>query len=68
MQFNAVVFGLMMIAALMLPVPKDQLPFIVAAIVILSAPVSAVLSWTLAPRLRARFWRSKNRRTRAVWR
>lgn len=68
MQINAVVFGALLVTALMLPIPRDQLPVAVAAVVIVSAPISAVLSWKLAPRLRARFWRKRNREARAVWR
>ncbi|MEI2385380.1 hypothetical protein [Breoghania sp. JC706] len=58
-QVSAVLFGLGMIATLMIPALKIHamtiLPIVIASSLILSAP----LAWWIAPRLRLRHWQSR---------
>ena len=58
MTVQAVVFGVGTVLVLATPLQKlamELLPAVVVASVIISAP----LSWFIAPRLRARFWRGR---------
>jgi len=57
MMVNAVVFGAGIVPVLMIP----SLANIIPAVVIASFVVSAPLSWFIAPRLRARYWRTQSR-------
>lgn len=58
MMTQAVLFGIGAALALATPLAKTAMsltPWVVAGSTILSAPIS----WMLAPRLRARFWRER---------
>ncbi|PTW62700.1 hypothetical protein C8N35_101747 [Breoghania corrubedonensis] len=58
-QVNAVLFGLGIIATLLIPTLKVHamtvLPIVIASSLVLSVP----LTWWIAPRLRLRYWRSR---------
>lgn len=58
MMVQAVMFGAGIILVLATPLARDAMalmPWVVGLTAILSAP----LSWWIAPRLRARFWRER---------
>lgn len=58
MMVNAVVFGVGIVPVLLIPILSDYAFETIPAVVIASFLVSAPLSWFIAPRLRARYWRS----------
>ena len=55
---QAVVFGIGAVLVLATPL-KDQAMALMPVVVIASAIISAPISWVIAPRLRARYWRSE---------
>lgn len=59
LMVQAITFGVPTI--LTLAFAEEAAEWLLPAIVVLSVPISAVLSWQLAPRLRARFERQSNR-------
>jgi multidrug efflux pump subunit AcrB len=58
MLANAVVFGVGIVPVLMIPSLANNAFETIPAVVIASFLVSAPLSWVIAPRLRARYWRT----------
>ena len=62
MMVNAVVFGAGIVPVLMIPSLANNAFEMVPAVVIASFILSAPLSWFIAPRLRARYWRTQSRR------
>jgi hypothetical protein len=58
MMTNAIAFGIGIVPVLMIPALADRAFAAIPAIVIASFVVSAPLSWFIAPRLRARYWRT----------
>ena len=58
MMVQAVIFGACIIIVMATPLQKFAMSLI-PIIVIVSALVSFPVSWALAPRLRARFWRQR---------
>lgn len=65
MMVQAVAFGAGIVAVLASPLSLHAMVAIPAMVVVSSA-VSAPLSWWIAPRLRARYWRQKGLRSDAV--
>jgi hypothetical protein len=58
MMTNAVAFGLGIVPVLMIPSLSNNAFEAIPAIVIASFLISAPLSWFIAPRLQARYWRT----------
>jgi hypothetical protein len=58
MMTNAVAIGIGIVPVLMIPSPSNNAFEVIPAVVIASFLVSAPLSWFIAPRLRARYWRT----------
>lgn len=58
MMVNAVAFGIGIVPVLLISSLSNNAFETVPAVVIASFLVSAPLSWFIAPRLRARYWRS----------
>ena len=58
MMVNAVAFGVGIVPVLMIPSLSDNAFDTIPAVVIASFIVSAPLSWFIAPRLQARYWRT----------
>jgi hypothetical protein len=58
MMVNAVAFGVGIVSVLLIPALADNAFESIPAVVIASFVVSAPLSWFIAPRLRARYWRT----------
>ncbi|MFY9956402.1 hypothetical protein [Bradyrhizobium sp.] len=58
MMANAVVFGIGIVPVLLIPSLANSAFETIPAVVIASFLVSAPLSWFIAPRLRARYWRT----------
>ena len=61
MMVNAVAFGAGIVAVLLLPSLSDNAFETIPAVVIVSFLISAPLAWFIAPRLRARYWRTHAR-------
>ena len=59
MMTNAVAFGIGIVPILMIPAFANYAFEAIPAIVLASVLVSAPLSWFIAPRLRARYWRTQ---------
>jgi Cu/Ag efflux pump CusA len=58
MMVNAVAFGVGIVPMLLIPSLSNNAFEAIPTVVIASFFVSAPLSWFIAPRLRARYWRS----------
>jgi len=61
MMVNAVVFCAGIVPVLMIPALANNAFEMIPAVVIASFILSAPLSWFIAPRLRARYWRTQSR-------
>jgi hypothetical protein len=61
MMVNAVVFGVGIVPVLLIPSLANKAFEAIPAVVIASFLVRAPLSWFIAPRLRARYWRTRTR-------
>ena len=59
MMTNAVAFGIGIVPILMIPALANHAFEAIPAVVLASFLVSAPLSWFIAPRLRARYWRTQ---------
>ena len=59
MIVNAVLFGCSVTIVLTIPVLAAQANTLVPAVVVTSLILALPVSWFLAPRLRARFWRNR---------
>ena len=57
MMVNAVLFGCAVTIVLAIPVLAAQANTLVPAVVVTSLILALPVSWFLAPRLRARYWR-----------
>jgi multidrug efflux pump subunit AcrB len=60
MMTNAVAFGIVPI--LMIPAFANHTFEAIPAVVLASFAISAPLSWFIAPRLRARYWRTQTQK------
>jgi hypothetical protein len=60
MMTNAVAFGIGIVPVLMIPALAEHAFGVIPAIVIASVVISAPLSWFIAPRLQARYWRTRS--------
>ena len=58
MMVSAVAFGIGIVPVLLIPSLANNGFETIPAVVIASVVVSAPLSWFIAPRLRARYWRT----------
>lgn len=58
MMVNAVLFGVGIVPVLMIPSLANHGFETIPGVVIASFLISAPLSWFIAPRLRARYWRT----------
>jgi hypothetical protein len=58
MIINAVAFGIGIVPVLMIPALADHAFGAIPVMVIASFVISAPLSWFIAPRLQARYWRT----------
>jgi uncharacterized membrane protein YgaE (UPF0421/DUF939 family) len=59
MMVNAVLFGCAVTIVLAIPVLAAQANTLVPAVVVTSLILALPVSWFLAPRLRARYWRDR---------
>jgi hypothetical protein len=62
MMVNAVVFGVGIVPVLLISALANNAFETIPAVVIASFAVSAPLSWFIAPRLRARCWRTESQK------
>jgi len=56
---NGVMFGVGLIVVLMVPALNAYAGFWIATVVVASLILAAPFAWLIAPRLRARYWRSR---------
>ena len=56
---NAVLFGAGLIAVLAIPVLSAYAMTLVPNVMVVSAVLAMPISWNIAPRLRARYWRGR---------
>jgi uncharacterized membrane protein YiaA len=56
---GAVIFGIGIVLALTLPALNADAGFWIVVVVVASIILSAPISWLIAPRLRARYWRQR---------
>lgn len=59
MMVNAVAFGVGIVPVLLIPALANNAFETIPALMIASFLISAPLSWFMAPRLRARYWRAE---------
>ena len=57
---NAVLFGTGLIIVLTVPALSAHAIALVPAVVVVSLVLAIPVSWIVAPRLRARYWRQRN--------
>jgi len=57
---NAVLFGTGLIIVLTVPALSAHAIALVPAVVVVSLVLAVPVSWIVAPRLRARYWRQRN--------
>ena len=62
MMTIAVAFGIGIVPILMIPAFANHAFEAIPAVVLASFVISAPLSWFIAPRLRARFWRPQSQK------
>lgn len=62
LMVNAVLFGAGLITVLTVPALAPHAMALIPAVVALSFVIAAPISWLMAPRLRARYWRERERR------
>jgi hypothetical protein len=60
LMVNAVVFGIGLLTVLLVPTLSKHAFTLVPTVVVLSFALSAPISWWMAPRLQARYWRQRN--------
>jgi hypothetical protein len=60
MMMQAVLFGIGVVLVLATPLQEAAMA-LMPAVVIVSTIVAAPLSWAVAPRLQARYWRAQRR-------
>ena len=56
---NSVMFGAGLIFVLMVPALNENAGFWISAVVVASVILAAPFAWSVAPRLRTRYWRRK---------
>lgn len=56
LMVNAVLFGVGAILVLSVPALSDQAKFLLPVVVVASFIITPFIAWTMAPRLRARYW------------
>jgi hypothetical protein len=56
---NAIAFGIGIVSILMIPAFANHAFEAIPTVVLASFVISAPLSWFIAPRLRARYWRTE---------
>lgn len=59
LMVNAVLFGAGLIAVLMTPALNANAFVALPVMILLSFAIAAPISWAIAPRLRARYWRGR---------
>ena len=62
MMTNAVAFGIGIVPILMIPAFANHAFEAISAVVLATFAISAPLSWFIAPRLRARYWRTQTQK------
>ena len=61
----AVLFGVGAVAVLSVPVLSDQAKFLLPVVIAASFVFGPITAWFMAPRLRARYWKARDRAARS---
>lgn len=56
LMVNAVLFGVGAILVLSVPALNEQAKFLLPVVIVASFIMTPFIAWTMAPRLRARYW------------
>lgn len=57
----AVLFGIGAVAVLSVPALNEQAKFLLPAVIVASFVLGPIIAWFMAPRLRARYWKARDR-------
>lgn len=57
----AVLFGIGAVAVLSVPALSEQAKFLLPAVIAASFVLGPIIAWFMAPRLRARYWKARDR-------
>ncbi len=57
----AVLFGIGAVAVLSVPALNEQAKFLLPAVIAVSFVLGPIIAWFMAPRLRARYWKARDR-------
>jgi hypothetical protein len=60
LMVNAVIFGIGLLTVLLVPALSKHAFALIPTVVALSFALSAPISWWMAPRLQARYWRRRD--------
>lgn len=67
LMVNAMIFGFGVIAILTVPSLNAHAAILIPALVVMALFVSPVISWLMAPRLRARYWAQRGKTPQAAF-
>jgi len=57
----AVLFGIGAVAVLSVPALNEQAKILLPAVIVASFLLGPIIAWFMAPRLRARYWKARDR-------
>jgi amino acid transporter len=57
----AVLFGIGAVAVLSVPAPSELAKFLLPVVIVASFVLGPIIAWFMAPRLRARYWKARDR-------
>ena len=57
----AVLFGIGAVAVLSVPALNEQAKFLLPAVIAASFVLGPIIAWFMAPRMRARYWKARDR-------
>jgi uncharacterized membrane protein YciS (DUF1049 family) len=57
----AVLFGIGAVAVLSVPALNEQAKFLLPAVIVASFVLGPIIAWFMAPRMRARYWKARDR-------
>ena len=61
----AVLFGIGAVAVLSVPALNEQAKFLLPVVIAASFVLGPIIAWFMAPRLRARYWKARDRAAEA---
>ncbi|MCC6918601.1 MAG: hypothetical protein IT548_05320 [Alphaproteobacteria bacterium] len=67
LMVNALIFGTGVVVILAVPALNAHAAILIPALVLLAFVATPIVSWYIAPRVRARYWRARGMRPRAAF-